>query len=58
MPRTFAFLLLATAPALAAPDGAKLYKEQCARCHGDAGQGVKRKYDEPLVGELAVPPPT
>lgn len=55
MPRTLAFLLLATASAVAAPDGAKLYKEQCARCHGDAGQGVKKKYDEPLIGELAVP---
>jgi mono/diheme cytochrome c family protein len=55
MPRTLAFLLLAASVAAAAPDGAKLYREQCARCHGDAGQGVKRKYDEPLAGELAVP---
>lgn len=55
MPRTFAFLLLTSSVALAAPDGAKLYKEQCARCHGDVGQGVKKKYADPLVGDLAVP---
>ncbi len=55
MPRTFAFLLLAASVAVAAPDGPKLYKEQCARCHGDAGQGVKKKYDDPLSGELSVP---
>lgn len=53
--RPFACLLLFTTAAAAAPDGAKLYKEQCARCHGDAGQGVKKKFDEPLAGELAVP---
>lgn len=53
--RHVACLLLAASVAVAAPDGAKLYKEQCARCHGDAGQGVKKKYDEPLAGELAVP---
>lgn len=54
MPRLLALLLFA-APAVAAPDGAAIFKEQCARCHGDAGQGVKKKYDKPLVGELAVP---
>lgn len=53
--RSFTCLLLLPAVVVAAPDGAKLYKEQCARCHGDAGQGVKKKYDEPLAGELAVP---
>lgn len=55
MSRTFVWSLLLAAPALAAPDGAKIFRDQCARCHGDAGQGVKRKYDEPLVGDLAVP---
>jgi mono/diheme cytochrome c family protein len=56
MRRALAFLcLLFAAPAFAAPDGAKLYRDQCARCHGDAGQGVKKKYDKPLAGDLAVP---
>ncbi len=55
MMRHVACLLLTASAAVAAPDGAKLYKDQCARCHGDAGQGVKKKYDEPLAGELAVP---
>jgi mono/diheme cytochrome c family protein len=55
MPRTLAFLLLLPSVALAAPDGPKLYKEQCARCHGDAGQGVKKKYDDQLAGDLSVP---
>ncbi|MCU0705413.1 MAG: DUF1592 domain-containing protein [Fimbriiglobus sp.] len=53
--RSFTCLLILALPAAAAPDGAKLYKEQCARCHGDAGQGVKRKYDQPLAGDLAIP---
>jgi hypothetical protein len=55
MPRTLPLLLLVALPAVAAPDGAKLYREQCARCHGDAGQGVKKKYADPLAGDLAVP---
>ncbi len=48
-------LLLLALPASAAPDGAKLYADQCARCHGDQGQGVAKKYKQPLVGELSVP---
>ena len=55
MRRAVPLLFLLASPVLAAPDGAKLYQEQCARCHGDAGQGVRKKYDEPLAGELAVP---
>ena len=47
-------LVFLSVPAFAAPDGAKLYRDQCARCHGDAGQGVKKKYDKPLAGELSV----
>jgi len=34
--------------------GETLYKAQCARCHGADGEGVKKKYDRALVGELAV----
>lgn len=31
-------------------DGATTYRNRCAECHGDKGQGVKDKYDEPLIG--------
>ena len=31
--------------------GEVIYREQCAECHGDKGQGVAGKYDEPLYGE-------
>jgi cytochrome c553 len=34
--------------------GKAIYVEQCARCHGDAGQGVKDEYDKPLVGDKSV----
>jgi hypothetical protein len=30
--------------------GAAIYQKQCASCHGDKGQGVQDKYDEPLHG--------
>ncbi len=48
-----------TSPASAAPfslfsrkpDGPAIYKQQCAKCHGPAGQGVKGKYNDPLVGD-------
>ena len=33
------------------PDGPAIYKQQCAKCHGPAGQGVKGKYNDPLVGD-------
>jgi cytochrome c553 len=59
MRRALTFLLLfPAAPAAvsaASPDGAKLYTDQCARCHGKVGEGVKKKYDKPLIGGLAVP---
>jgi S-disulfanyl-L-cysteine oxidoreductase SoxD len=35
-----------------AAEGAKLYAEHCAKCHGDAGQGKK---GPPLVGKAALP---
>lgn len=34
-----ALLLLATTPALATPDGARLYSQNCAVCHGENGMG-------------------
>ena len=34
--------------------GAMIYKNLCADCHGDKGQGVATKHDEPLYGERSV----
>ncbi len=34
--------------------GAQIYQEMCAECHGKKGEGVKDKYDEPLIGERTV----
>lgn len=48
----FTIALLATSPA-APPDGAAIYKNQCARCHGANGEGAK-KYAKPLIGDLSV----
>src|SRR6476646_11008884 len=31
--------------------GAVIYQKLCAECHGDHGQGVDGKYDDPLTGE-------
>ncbi len=42
-------LLLLPALALAAPDGAELYRTQCALCHGQTGQGVPGIFP-PLAG--------
>lgn len=35
-------------------DGPAIYKQQCAKCHGPAGQGVKGKYNDPLVGDWSL----
>ena len=35
-------------------DGASVYKRLCADCHGGKGEGVAKKYDEPLFGERSV----
>lgn len=34
--------------------GQAIYREQCAECHGDKGQGVPEKYDDPLVGNRSL----
>lgn len=51
-----AALLLALSPALRAEEhrGAVIYRKLCAECHGDKGQGVPDKYDEPLHGNRNV----
>ena len=35
--------------------GAEIYREHCASCHGDKGQGVADEYDEALVGKKSIP---
>src|SRR5690349_18005707 len=36
------------------PNGQKIYRSQCAKCHGNRGEGVKDKYDDPLEGDWSV----
>lgn len=38
----------------AAPSGEAIYKQQCASCHGGAGEGVKDKYANPLIGDRSL----
>jgi mono/diheme cytochrome c family protein len=39
---------------VASLDGARIYEEQCVRCHGGKGEGVAGKHDETLYGERSV----
>ncbi len=41
-------------PRISARSGELIYRQDCARCHGDHGQGVAGKYDETLHGEQSV----
>jgi mono/diheme cytochrome c family protein len=34
--------------------GEQIYKELCASCHGDKGEGVKDQYAQPLVGDRSL----
>jgi mono/diheme cytochrome c family protein len=34
--------------------GRQLYRQECARCHGRSGEGVKGKYDDALRGDWSV----
>jgi mono/diheme cytochrome c family protein len=43
---------LAAAPK--APNGAKIYREHCVRCHGKNGEGVKSEYAEALHGDWSL----
>lgn len=56
--RAISIVALGTASALAAqlPEhpGATIYRKLCVECHGDKGQGVQDKYDEPLNGNRSV----
>jgi hypothetical protein len=49
------FRLFASANAGEAQDRAvAIYQDQCARCHGNHGEGVNGKYDEALQGDWSV----
>jgi hypothetical protein len=34
--------------------GREIYVQQCARCHGRSGEGVKGKHDDPLQGDRSL----
>ena len=53
MKRALLFLLPLVSLA-APPDGARLYKSECARCHGRQGEGVAKKHKQPLAGDWSV----
>ena len=36
------------------PDGRAIYRQQCAKCHGNSGEGVKSKYDDALHGDWSI----
>ncbi|NJM38290.1 MAG: cytochrome c [Akkermansiaceae bacterium] len=36
------------------PPGSEIYKQHCAECHGENGEGVKGKYDDPLEGNRTI----
>jgi cytochrome c553 len=38
----------------AAAPGAKVYKDQCARCHGKSGEGTDDNYADPLEGDKSI----
>jgi cytochrome c553 len=35
-------------------DGAQVYRQDCARCHGDSGEGTPEDYPRPLAGDKSV----
>jgi cytochrome c553 len=48
-------LLAGAGPGRAAkPDGAEIYRSLCAECHGRVGEGVKGKFDDPLIGDESI----
>jgi hypothetical protein len=51
-PGAIALLVLSmfVVPSLRAADGRAIYKRLCTECHGKNGEGVKGKYDDPLLG--------
>jgi hypothetical protein len=53
-PAALALLLFLTATILAAPSGEAIWRDQCVRCHGEAGQGALDAYDHQLAGDQSV----
>lgn len=49
------FWLMAGAVHAAERSGRTIYRQECARCHGRNGEGVRGKYDDPLRGHLDIP---
>jgi hypothetical protein len=45
--------ILISSPALAAPDGAQIYRRQCTSCHGPSGEGTE-DHPRPLTGDRSV----
>ena len=55
----FTLLCLSPAPsnvsgAESLPDGRKIYRDLCVKCHGRNGEGVKGKYDDALHGDWSL----
>ncbi len=48
------FIWLAQTAILAAPNGSQLFRQDCAKCHGKKGEGVKGKYDDALHGDWSI----
>src|ERR1700691_5197004 len=36
------------------PAGSQNFRQQCAKCHGRKGEGVKGKYDDALHGDWSI----
>jgi cytochrome c553 len=47
-------VLISSSVGLCAPDGAKLYQQKCANCHGANGEGNKKEYPQALIGDRSV----
>ncbi|HXG12987.1 MAG TPA: c-type cytochrome, partial [Gemmataceae bacterium] len=50
------FMTVPAAGAIAADGrtGEQIYRQMCARCHGANGEGTKKEYPRPLVGNRSV----
>ncbi len=42
-------------PGIPSDDGAQVYQQKCASCHGELGQGVAGVYDPAIFGERSIP---
>ncbi|MEZ6064446.1 MAG: DUF1592 domain-containing protein [Planctomycetaceae bacterium] len=53
MPALALLCTLFVTPGLAL-DGAAIYRQKCASCHGAEGEGVADAYEQPLIGDRSV----